>query len=241
MKRILFLSALLLAVFSCNRSRTQFYEDDLVLPLGAGSADSLHLSVSLEYLSAGLSPEAADAINGSIAAQAFDLEDLSGSIEECGILYRENLIDLYLSENAGGEGLCTWEDQIDGSFLADWKRNKVYVLTYYSFRGGAHGIMTQTCLVFDPKTGAQLSEDDLFREGYRGPLAKLLQENLARSLAEEGSWPDMLFTDQVVPNGNFLPDAQGVTWFYQPYEAGPYALGILAAGATWAELKPYLK
>ena len=35
--------------------------------------------------------------------------------------------------------------------------------------------------------------------------------------------------------------ANGIQWVFQPYEAGPYALGIVTASVSWKELKPYLK
>jgi hypothetical protein len=33
----------------------------------------------------------------------------------------------------------------------------------------------------------------------------------------------------------------GIEWISQPYEAGPYALGIVSATLGWDQLKPYLK
>ena len=50
----------------------------------------------------------------------------------------------------------------------------------------------------------------------------------------------MLWLDNVVPNGNFFLDKEGITWSYQPYEVGPYALGIVTATLSWDDLKPYL-
>jgi len=242
MKKILPAAALLLVLtVSCNRFRTQVYEDFLVMPLAAESPDSLHLSISLEYVTGGVSPEAMEAINGAISTQAFDLEEMAGTLEESAVSYRENLIDLYLNENEGQEGLATWEDEVDGLFMPDWKGKKNYTLSYYSFRGGAHGIMTVSYLVFNPSTGALLTEKDLFREGYEEPVAQVLKQHIADSLQGEEGLEEMVNLEAVAPNGNFYLDADGVTWVYQPYEIGPYALGILSATASWEELKPYLK
>lgn len=244
MKKLLFAAAALLLLSSCDRFKVQVYEDDLTMALEEGSTDSLHLAISLEYVAGGLKPEALQAINNTIATQAFDLEEAGGSLEECAVKYRENLIDLYFNENEDGKGgfIGTWEDELDGVFMPDWDGKKNYALTYYSFRGGAHGIMTISYLVFDPKTGAQLTEKDLFKDGYREPVTALLQADLAHCLsAEEDDFLEMVNMDLVVPNGNFILDFEGITWVYQPYEIGPYALGALTAGATWEDLKPYLK
>ena len=47
--------------------------------------------------------------------------------------------------------------------------------------------------------------------------------------------------EAIAPNGNFSVGKDGVEWIFQPYEAGPYALGIISATLTWQQLQPYLK
>ena len=51
----------------------------------------------------------------------------------------------------------------------------------------------------------------------------------------------MVEMELVRPNNNFAPEADGVRWYFQPYEVGPYALGIVSALVTWKELEPYLR
>ena len=113
MKKLLLIPAALLLLLSCEpKLKTGVYQDELLLPLAEESADSLHMSIYLEYVTRG-KPEVVKAINDVIIDQAFDLEDHHGSLEECAVSYRENLIDLYLNENDGKEGVCTWEDHIE--------------------------------------------------------------------------------------------------------------------------------
>ena len=241
MKKLLLIPAALLLLIGCQPSlKVSVYQDELVLPLADESPDSLHMSIYLEYIAKG-KPEAAKAINDVIIQQAFDLEDRHGTLEECAVSYRENLIDLYLNENEGKEGICTWEDHLEGFFEGRWKDYRVYVLKYESFRGGAHGITTVIPLVFSFKTGALLREEELFQEGYREPVAALLQNNLKEVFADDPLWLEMISMESVVPNGVFYPSETGVSWYFQPYEIGPYALGMVTAEATWEELKPYLK
>lgn len=236
MKRILPLLALVL-VTACNSFRTQRYEDDLALPLAEGKTDTLLLSIDLEYAVKGLSPEALEQMNSVILTQAFDLEDSPGTLEETAVRYRENLIDEYLSEAD-----FTWEDHISGQFTEQFKNWQNYLLSYYSFRGGAHGIQTISQIVFDRSSGAPLSETDLFAEGYLQPVAALMQEKVRSSMtAEAPELLELVEMDAIVPNGNFSVGKQGVEWIFQPYEAGPYALGIISASLDWEQLKPYLK
>ena len=223
--------------------RTETYQDDLVMPLEDGQQDSLFFSVSIEYVVTGMKVEVRQNINNAIVAQAFDLEGGSGTLEETAIRYRENLIDEYMNENAVLEnGVRSWEDRLSGSFQEKYKNYRNYLVSYYSFRGGAHGIQTLSNIVFDAKTGEQVQETDLFAPGYEAPVAQLLRLAVQSSMEEEDpELMQLVHLEEVVPNGNFSVGENGMEWFYQPYEVGPYALGIVSASLSWEELKPFLK
>lgn len=237
MKKLLSLAVALLLLSACNGFRTQCYEDDLAVPLAQDSEDSLFLSIRLEYAAGGLPQQVLEQINNAIVTQAFDLEEMPGTLEETAIRYRENLIDEFL-----GTGDITWEDRIDGSFSGDWKNWKNYTLGYYSFRGGAHGLQTISKTLFDKKTGAVVTEADLFADGYQEPVAALLQEEVKRSMeAEAPELLDLVILESVVPNGNISVGKEGVEWTFQPYEVGPYALGLVSATLAWDQLQAYLK
>lgn len=238
MKKIFpLLAAALLALQACDGLQTARYEDDLALPREEESADTLLLSIDLEYVTKGPSEEAVEQMNSVILTQAFDLEDGPGTVEETAVRYRENLIDEYLTESR-----FTWEDRISGLFTEKYKGWRNYLLTYYSFRGGAHGIQTLSQIVFDTKTGAVLGEGDFFSEGYQEPVAQLLRKAVQETMtAEAPELLELVQMDAIGPNGNFSVGKDGMEWVFQPYEAGPYALGIISATLDWESLKPYLK
>ncbi len=244
MKKVLLIASALLLLASCNRFGTRTYQDDLVMPLAEASADSLFFSISLEYATGGMLIPAMDRMNSAIIGHAFDVEDASATLEETAVRYRENLIDEYLTENGDQEephGVLTWEDQITGSFTGDYKKWKNYSLTYYSFRGGAHGIQTLSQLVFDKKTGELIPEASLFVPDYQEPLAELLKEAIRQSMEKE--YPELLSLvemQEVQPNGNFSLGPNGIQWVFQPYEVAPYALETVMATLSWEQLKPYL-
>lgn len=243
MKRVIpFLSALLLLA-ACNTVRTETYQDDLVMPLEEGQTDSLFFSLSVEYVVTGMKVEVRQNINNAIIAQVFDMEGGEGTLEETAIRYRENLIDEYMNENAVLEnGVRTWEDRLSGSFREKVKNYMNYQVSYYSFRGGAHGIQTLSNIVFDAKTGEQVKEADMFAPGYEQPVAQLLRLAVKSSMEEEDpELMQLVNLEAVLPNGNFSVHTDGVEWLFQPYEVGPYALGIVTATLSWEELKPFLK
>ena len=243
MKKVLVILSALLLLASCDMMRTETYQDDLVMPLEEGQADSLFFSVSIEYVVTGMKVEVRQSINKTIVSQAFDLEGSEGTLEETAIRYRENLIDEYMNENAVLEnGVRSWEDRLGGAFQKKYKNYLNYLVSYYSFRGGAHGIQTLSNIVFDAKTGEQVHEADLFSPGYEAPVAQLLRLAVKSSMEEEDpELMQLVILEQVVPNGNFSVHEDGVEWLFQPYEVGPYALGIVSATLPWDELKPFMK
>ena len=167
MKRIVSLLLLLALLAGCSGLQTKTYQDDLVMPLSEGQEDSLFFTVSLEHVSGGVRVPLMEKINQAIVQQAFDLEETPGSLEEVATTYRENLIDEYLTENGSPEeetGVLTWEDKISGVFTDAYKNWYNYLITYYSYRGGAHGIQTVSQLVFDKETGEIVTENQLFAE-----------------------------------------------------------------------------
>lgn len=240
MKRIFIYAIMALAVAGCrNDVRTTTYTDDMAMPAREGSADSLLMSISLETLRSGAIK---DKVNNAIVSRSFDLgDDWSGEIGTSAVSYRESLIDEYLTEN-GGPDTSTWEDRLSGAFAGQYKGWFNYVLTYYSYRGGAHGIQTVSPIVFDAGTGAVVSEKDLFAPGYETPVAALLREAVKKSMeAEDDELLGLVDMELVAPNNNFSVSGSGIEWTFQPYEVGPYALGIVSATLDWKQLKPYLK
>ena len=217
---------------------TRTYTDDMAMPAREGSTDSLLMSVSLEYFtSAG---ETAKAMNRTILSCALDFENWDGPVEEAASAYRENLIDEYMTENSG-ERTIAWEDRITGEYTGAYKNWKNYLLTYYSYRGGPHGIQTVSPVTFDA-SGKALTEEDLFADGYRQPLSEMLRKAVMDSMQKEDEeLADLVEAELIGPNGNFSVGPEGVQWLFQPYEVGPYALGIVSATLSWKQLKPYLK
>lgn len=238
MKKHLILIVTALAVIGCESMRTDVYTDDMAMPAAEGSADSLLMSISLEYVKAG-SP-AAKAVNQAILSGALDFENWEGAFADAAAAYRENLIDEYLTENSG-EQTVSWEDRITGSFGSSFKGWKNYVLTYYSYKGGPHGIQTVSPIVFD-KDGNIVTEDSLFADGWREPVAGILRQAVVSAMEKEDpELVELVEEELIVPNGNFSVSDSGMEWIFQPYEVGPYALGIVSATLSWKQLKPYLK
>ena len=123
------------------------------------------------------------------------------------------------------------------NFITDVKGRVLYcdsnILSYqrelYTYAGGAHGMNTKINYVFDIKTGEQLTEEDIFGQGFERKVDKLLDEK-AKALRAEGLLPaeDEFYNDWYIePNGNFALTDSSIIYTFNPYEIAPYCYGII--------------
>ena len=243
MKRLIPFAAALLLATGCNL-KTATYSDEQSMPLSEGQADSLIMSVSIEYPVKGAKEDVLAKFENGILNTAFDMEEIPGDVEETALRYEDNLKDEYFNEYEGTEsvGIQSWEDRVNGYFSGRYKNFLSYMVEYYGFRGGAHGINTMTPVVFDKKTGNMVSEEAFFADGYKAPVAALIQAHLPEALeGDEEALKDIFEPDLIGPNGNYEITKDGVTWYYQPYDIAPYYLGVISVTVPWKELKPYVR
>jgi len=86
-------------------------------------------------------------------------------------------------------------------------------------------------LLFDLTDGRKLSEEDIFKEGYKGELNKMLTEQLLKmnrvttvgELQDLGYWG----AADIAANDNFYVDTDGITYTYNPGEYADSKLGVL--------------
>lgn len=249
MKRTFAALVLLLSLAACQRGvKTQTFTDEMKLPLAEGLADTLSVQISLEYPVG--TDSAALAMTRSILAFAFDMEEAPTSVEETAARFEESLVDSYFDEMAPiheeGEdpdlaGIHSWEENITGYFGDVYKKLVTYYVEYYGYRGGAHGIPTLTPTVFSTETGAIVPEAEFFMDGYQEGVSLLLRDNLLAALDGDSEAYDALFVKDIAPNGCYDVTRKGVTWYYQPYEIGPYYLGVISVSLPWEDLKEYVR
>jgi hypothetical protein len=110
-----------------------------------------------------------------------------------------------------------------------------------SYMGGAHGSHIYMSYVLDLSTGGLITEEDLFVDNYQDDLAKLLVRKLAKTneveqvkeLEEIGYFS----IDEINPNNNFYVDETGITYYFNEYEIGPYAMGMVDIHLSFDEIK----
>ena len=127
-----------------------------------------------------------------------------------------------------------------------YDRTLSYVIEGYQYTGGAHGMSWTKALNYSLDTGERLSLSDFFTEEQAAKLpaalVKLLcmQQGLGDTnterLAELGYYPD-----DIKPTENFTASATGITFLYDPYQIGVYAVGKTAIEFPYAMMDELLK
>lgn len=136
-----------------------------------------------------------------------------------------NMAEAGMYDGSNDEELSEWFDTMNGYFVGSRKHYSSYILEYSGYSGGAHPESGVTGLVFDLLDGSQITLDDLFVPDFDETLGSLISAHLPESLPEGGV--EALFSDSVMPTGNFVLTGKSITFIYNPYEIGPYSLGAI--------------
>lgn len=107
----------------------------------------------------------------------------------------------------------------------------------YVYTGGAHGMQTVQYLNIDPKTGVEITLDDVLKPEMRPAVRDRIRAKLSA-----GVYGNDLFDLMAVE----LPDqfrlgGDSIVFQYQVYEIAPYVSGPIAVSLTKAELADCLR
>ncbi len=250
-------AATVLGVIGCCRTKEVEYENVEMkreYALAEGRKDSLRLDVSLQFPKEGLGEETRKAVCDGIIRDALGenfcgmnpQEAVEGYAKEALKNYREDNLEFVEQADDDPEDgkedewdVFTWDFTIEGRGEGEYNGIIAYTITKYSYTGGAHGGTELFGLNFDKKTGAPVTEDDIFAFGYEERLSAALRAHLRSSLDKDDY--GMLFTTDITPNGNFILSKAGITYIYGQYEIGPYAVGIVKVTVPWNEIQDILK
>ncbi|OQB24560.1 MAG: hypothetical protein BWY11_00990 [Firmicutes bacterium ADurb.Bin182] len=101
----------------------------------------------------------------------------------------------------------------------------------YEYAGGAHGSTLRTSVTFDLNNGKRIKLKDLF--GAAGNYRRLILDEILIIADKQMATNPVYFNDYrrlIVQNFNgesFYLTPDGIVIYYQQYEIGPYAIGIV--------------
>ena len=114
---------------------------------------------------------------------------------------------------------------------------------YYA--GAVHGNYGTGFYNIDCRTKTLLRESDYFVEDYAAQLTKILQRRLLISYKvktlEELEEKEGISAVDLTPNDNCSIGPKGLTYIYNPYEIGPYALEQVTIFVPYEDLQPILR
>ncbi len=156
----------------------------------------------------------------------------------------EGRFNAYADDNYAEEGDEYHESELtayplnvlDGKYVA-------YILHSSLFWPGEqnHPQWGDVYFVFDMNTGETISQDDILdaTQESRQTVGVKIHEELVNYAGNE----EDIFAEagSGLLNGNFVFDDKGLTFFYTPYEVGPYMLGEPEVFMSKEWLEPYLK
>lgn len=114
------------------------------------------------------------------------------------------------------------------------------------YTGGAHGSYGYTGITFDSGSGQILELEDILTDSgeFRAAAIEYITEKLQEQYGDglisgyEEAVKD-IWTRNEGPN--WYLDAAGITFIFNPYEIGPYAMGAVYVTAPYTEFASYIK
>jgi len=137
-----------------------------------------------------------------------------------------------------------WEADVKGKITFQSEKLLNIKLEYYVFAGGAHGYFGVKSFFFDPKTGKQLTPEELFSdiEGLTLLAESKFRDKFKIDKNKNINSQGFMFEDDVfyLPENIFVTD-NGILLVYNTYEIASYADGIQELHIPFTEVKPFFK
>lgn len=115
-----------------------------------------------------------------------------------------------------------------------------YTISRSSYVGGAHGMYGIECHTYSLREGYELTLADLFDEEELQALEILIRSKLYENYGvsdDQGLAAQGFFPEYIAATENFCVDADGITFYYNPYAIGCYALGAVEVSISREELE----
>lgn len=117
-----------------------------------------------------------------------------------------------------------------------------FMIEDYEYTGGAHGIPSSSAFVYDLKQKKRLHIDDILRSNQDKKKLEALLYQAYQNLfdnPQEFAEHEKIWKFYLSDNFYFTPN--GMTFFYNPYGLGPYAMGFVNLTLKTADIKSLIK
>lgn len=186
-------------------------------------------------VNAGDSPALA-AIEQANIGYFFELEDFSGTARDAAAVALHEIKDDYLS---GISAERTYEISAEAEGIVV-DTLITYAITRSSYLGGAHGMYGTECHNYTLRDGYELSTADLFTDEQLQALNRLIRAKLCeryQARNDEELTAAGFFPEDIGSTENFRVTPEGLTFYYNPYDIGCYALGPVEVDFSREEIE----
>lgn len=240
-------SALLAAAFivtaaGCTKRPVQAqFETVAIDTLIGGSGFACDIGYRFASIRNAAGSPALEAIEQANIGRFFELEGFSGTARDAARQAVRQIRD-ELAPPAGA--VATEQPLWKGEISVESEGSVVdtllcYVITRSSYTGGAHGMYGTECYAYSLAGGHEITTADLFTEAQLRRLDELIRSRIRKQyqagddaeLEAMGFFPQYIGTTE-----NFLVTPEGITFFYNPYDIGCYALGAVEVTVSREEL-----
>lgn len=185
-----------------------------------------------------------DSINAII--NTVQLQDVTGAVRYVELAERmTEFLEEYEEHNSEMEefGLpsSNWVFEMTINVILNTHRLMALQVHQLEFTGGAHANSLTNYLNLNLETGKILTLDDLFTENYQTALLEISEKAFkqATNLAVDTNLVETHYEfndgDFVLPP-NFSIGKEGIHFYYNPYDLGPYALGAISFQIPYQEI-----
>lgn len=236
--RFVLLLLTLLVSASCNKRAVR---PDFTLlaadTLLQGNGNNCHVEYRFASIRNAAKSPALEVIEQANIGYFFQLEEFSGSAAEAVEASISDIRTNYLPDGAGPTGA---EYEISAESEGSTVDSLLcFVITRAGYTGGAHGMYGTECHTYSLADGFELSLADLFSEEELQQIDRLIREKIAeqyQAATDEELTRAGFFPEYIAPTENFLLTPEGITFYYNPYEIGCYALGGIEVTISKEEL-----
>jgi len=258
-KSLIILSLAVLALSSCRQKTIRTIEKSDIerYYLAADtSKGALSIELNVEIPVCFDSQKVLDSIRNNIVSNLFGLEYIQIENDSLVQKFTSDLKKEYKLTNEpilnemDEKSLYSFNNEhiLDGFSLLNDEHIYSYGINRYVFMGGAHGLNTINYFNFNLKNGKQITESDLFMKNSTKKLTELIKKRIVEQSLEDESLEPIknlektdFWTDAIKPNGNFYITDESLNYVFNPYEIGPYYLGITEVRLPYERLKSILK
>jgi hypothetical protein len=203
----------------------------------------MHIYYSLLTAAASSNPVTASAIDRII------IKGLGGDNTKAQTLYSyikertqadfaEYLSAMSAKEKSESSATDNWESAIVMTCQYNASKLLAIAIEQMAYTGGAHGISSSTHVIIDLDKNEEVKLTDILKMDTA--IISAVLDSAARDLfklAPGDSLSSLLLVNTIPPSPDFSIAPEGLLFYYQPYDIGPYSMGTICLYVPFVRLQ----